>query len=131
VSTKVLIVEDHEDNLRLLAKCLEFRGIVVEQALNGFQALQRLECELFDVVVSDVRMPGLNGFELARHILDNFGSIPVVLITADPTARMTASITESGVSSLLIKPFRVRELVEAIRRSLHDKANSALARSSS
>jgi CheY-like chemotaxis protein len=53
VSTKVLIVEDHEDSLRLLAKCLDFRGIVVEQALNGSEALQRLECESFDVVVSD------------------------------------------------------------------------------
>ena len=129
MSTKVLIVEDHEDNLRLLAKCLEFRGIVVEQALNGSQALQRLECESFDVVVSDVRMPGLNGFELARHILDNLGSTPVVLMTADPTARMTENIKKAGVSSLLIKPFRVRELVEAIRRSLHDKAKCVLARS--
>jgi CheY-like chemotaxis protein len=129
VSTKVLIVEDHEDNLRLLAKCLEFRGILVEQAISGSEALQRLEYESFDVVVSDVRMPGLNGFELARHILDNFGNTPVVLMTADPTARMTGSIKKAGVSSLLIKPFRVRELVEAIRRSLHDKAGCALARS--
>jgi two-component system alkaline phosphatase synthesis response regulator PhoP len=124
VPTKVLIVEDHEDNLRLLAKCLEFRGIVVEQALNGSEALQSLECEFFDVVVSDVRMPELNGFELARLILDNFGSIPVVLMTADPTARMRASISESGVSSLLIKPFHVRELVEAIRRSILDAKQS-------
>jgi CheY-like chemotaxis protein len=124
VSTKVLLVEDHEDNLRLLAKCLEFRGILVDQALNGSEALQRLECESFDVVVSDVRMPGLNGFELARHILGNFGSSQVVLMTADPTARMTENIVEAGVSSLLIKPFRVRELVEAIRRSLHDKSQS-------
>jgi CheY-like chemotaxis protein len=129
VSTKVLIVENHEDNLRLLAKCLEFRGILVEQALSGSEALQRLEYESFDVVVSDVRMPGLNGFELARHILDNLGSTPVVLITADPTARMTENIKNAGVSSLLIKPFRVRELVQAIRRSLNDKDKCALARS--
>jgi CheY-like chemotaxis protein len=129
VSTKVLIVEDHEDNLRLLAKCLEFRGILVEQAISGSEALQRLECESFDVVVSDVRMPGLNGFELARHILDNLGSTPVVLMTADPTARMTENIKKAGVSSLLIKPFRVRELVQAIRRSLNDKDKCALARS--
>jgi CheY-like chemotaxis protein len=129
VSTKVLIVENHEDNLRLLAKCLEFRGILVEQALSGSEALQRLEYESFDVVVSDVRMPGLNGFELARHILDNLGSTPVVLMTADPTARMTENIKKAGVSSLLIKPFRVRELVQAIRRSLNDKDKCALARS--
>jgi CheY-like chemotaxis protein len=100
VSTRVLIVEDHQDNLRLLAQYLEFRGIVVKQALSGSQALQRLECESFDAVVFDVRMPGLNGFELARLILDTFGSIPVVLMTADPTARMTASITESPVYPL-------------------------------
>jgi CheY-like chemotaxis protein len=124
MSTKVLLVEDNRDNLRLLAICLEFRGILVEQAISGSEALQRLECESFDVVVSDVRMPGLNGFELARHIFDKLGSTPVVLMTADPTARMTTSIIESGVSSLLIKPFRVRELVQAIRRSILDKKQS-------
>ena len=69
MSTKVLLVEDNRDNLRLLAICLEFGGILVEQAISGSEALQRLECESFDVVVSDVRMPGLNGCELARaHI---------------------------------------------------------------
>jgi FixJ family two-component response regulator len=47
-----------------------------------------------------VRMPGLNGFELARHILDNFGSNPVVLMIADPTARMTENTKKAGVSSL-------------------------------
>jgi CheY-like chemotaxis protein len=124
VPTKVLLVEDHEDNLRLFAMCLESGGIVVEQAISGSEALQRLECESFDVVVSDVRMPGLNGFELARHIFDNLGSTPVVLMTGDPTARMTENVKEAGVSSLLIKPFRVRELVEAIGRSLHDKSQS-------
>ena len=125
MSTKVLLVEDNRDNLRLLAVSLQKGGILVQQTLNGYEALQKLECECFDVVVSDVRMPGLNGFELAKHILDNFGdSTPVVLMTGDPTARVTGNINEAGVSSLLIKPFPVRELIEAIRRCLHDKNHS-------
>ena len=50
MSTKVLLVEDNIDNLRLLAMCLELGGIIVEQAISGSEALQRLECESFDVV---------------------------------------------------------------------------------
>ena len=58
------------------------------------QRLPSSECESSDVVVSDVRMPGLNGFELASHILDDFGSIQVVLMTADPTAGMTENMSQ-------------------------------------
>ena len=63
--TKVLLVEDNKENLRLLAVCLELGGIVVEQADSGFEALQKLEAGTFDVVVSDIRLPGLSGIDLA------------------------------------------------------------------
>lgn len=119
--TKVLLVEDNKENLRLLAACLELGGIVVEQADSGFEALQKLEAGTFDVVVSDIRLPGLSGIDLARRILDNFGAIPTVLMTGDPTIRLTESIDEAGVSCLLTKPFRVGDLIKSIQRALPEK----------
>ena len=94
---------------------------MVEQADSGFEALQKLEAGTFDVVVSDIRLPGLSGIDLARRILDNFGAIPTVLMTGDPTIRLTASIDEAGVSCLLTKPFRVRDLIQSIQRALPEK----------
>jgi CheY-like chemotaxis protein len=66
-------------------------------------------------------MPGLNGVDLARRIHDNFGRIPIVLMTGDPTARINESVNEAGVSCLLIKPFIPRELVMTIHRAVAEK----------
>jgi CheY-like chemotaxis protein len=121
---KVLLVEDNEVILRLLAMCLQQGGLVVEQARNALEALQKLEDETFDVVVSDLRLPGINGLDLARRVLDNFGGIPIVIMTGDTRARRMESIDEAGVSCVLIKPFQVHELVNSIRRVLPEKTFS-------
>jgi CheY-like chemotaxis protein len=68
--SKILLVEDNKNNLRALTLYLEVMGLIVEQAQDGFEALRRLDHETFDVVVSDIGMPGLNGVGLARRIHD-------------------------------------------------------------
>jgi CheY-like chemotaxis protein len=57
----------------------------------------KVDHETFDVVVSDIGLPGLNGVDLARRIHDNLGRIPVVLMTGDPTARTNESVHQAGV----------------------------------
>jgi DNA-binding response OmpR family regulator len=69
-----------------------------------------------------------NGVDLARRIHDNFGRIPVVLMTGDPTARTNESVHEAGVSCLLIKPFVPRELVTP---SIERSPNAAFSSSAS
>jgi CheY-like chemotaxis protein len=121
VSAKILLVEDNKNNRRALTLYLEVMGLIVEQAQDGFEALRKLNHETFDVVVSDIGMPGLNGVDLARRIHDNFGRIPIVLMTGDPTARTNESVIQAGVSCLLIKPFIPRELVTTIHRAVAEK----------
>jgi CheY-like chemotaxis protein len=121
VSAKILLVEDNKNNRRALTLYLEVMGLIVEQAQDGFEALRKLDHETFDVVVSDIGMPGLNGVDLARRIHDNFGRIPIVLMTGDPTARTDASVAQAGVSCLLIKPFMPRELVTTIHSAVAEK----------
>jgi CheY-like chemotaxis protein len=68
VSAKILLVEDNNNNLRALTLYLEIMELIVEQAQDGFEALRKLDHETFDVVVSDIGMPGLNDVDLARRI---------------------------------------------------------------
>lgn len=118
MATKILLVEDNADNLLVLAICLQIEGFTVEQAHDGLEAFQKLEDETFDVVVSDIRMPGLSGFDLVGRILERFAEMRIVLITADPRARRMATDNQAGVSSVLIKPFPIKELVRAIREAV-------------
>ena len=68
MSAKILLVEDNKNNLRALTLYLEIMELIVEQAQDGFEALRKLDHETFDVVVSDIGMPGLNDVDLARRI---------------------------------------------------------------
>jgi CheY-like chemotaxis protein len=120
VATKILLVEDNDAILRVLAMCLQLEGLTVEQAHDGLEAFQRLQDQTFDVVVSDIRMPRLNGRDLVGRILDKFAGTPIVLTSADPTARTMETGNQAGVSCVLIKPFRVEELVKSIRKALSE-----------
>ena len=121
MGTKILLVEDNADNLLVLAICLQIEGFSVEQAHDGLEAFQKLEDETFDVVVSDIRMPGISGFDLVGRILERFAEMPIVLITADPRARRLATDNQPGVSSVLIKPFPIKELVRSVREAVPEK----------
>lgn len=121
VPTTVLLVEDDTHNLQALTIYLKLRGVQVEQAHDGFEALQKLDHNTFHVVVSDLRMPGLSGLDLAKHIHEKLDGVPVVLMTGDPTAPALSDLNESDVFDLLVKPFMPDELVKTIRRALGDR----------
>jgi len=95
-------------------------GLEVEQARDGFEALQKLDENSFHVVVSDIRMPGLDGVDLVKRIRPKLQRIPIVLISGDPTAS-TEAIPQSEVLRVLTKPFMPGELLEIIRLAVTDK----------
>jgi two-component system, NtrC family, C4-dicarboxylate transport response regulator DctD len=120
VATKVLLVEDDAYNLTALTIYLKLMGLEVEQARNGFEALQKLDENSFHVVVSDIRMPGLDGVDLVKRIRPKLQRIPIVLISGDPMAS-TEAIPHSEVLRVLTKPFMPGELLETIRLAVTDK----------
>ena len=77
----ILFVDDHEVLARLSCEILEMQGYRAVPVFSGQEALARLEQELFDVVVTDFRMEGMNGVELARKIHEKSSALPVILIT--------------------------------------------------
>jgi two-component system, NtrC family, C4-dicarboxylate transport response regulator DctD len=120
VVTKVLLVEDDVNNLQALTIYLRLMGLEVEQAHDGFEALKQLDNSRFNVVVSDIRMPGLDGVELVKRIRHKLKGIPIVLISGDPTAMMEV-IPRPELLRVLTKPFMPSELLEIIHRAVTDK----------
>ena len=120
VATKVLLVEDDPNNLQALTIYLRLMGLEVEQAHDGFEALKQLDNSRFHVVVSDIRMPGLDGVELVKCIRHKLKGIPIVLISGDPAATME-TIPRSELLRVLTKPFVPSELLEIIHRAVTDK----------
>ena len=118
--TKVLLVENDVYNLQALTIYLRLMGLEVEQAHDGFEALKQLDNSHFHVVVSDIRMPGLDGVELVKRIRQKLEGIPIVLISGDPTATMEA-IPHPELLRVLTKPFMPSELLEIIHRAVTDK----------
>ena len=126
-ATRVLAVEDSPTQARLLRLILEEEGFTVEVAVEGRAALARLAEEPFDLVVSDVLMPGLSGFDLCRSIKADAAlcEIPVVLVTTllDPLEIVQA--LEVGADSFIRKPYDPDALVVRLRSLLAQRALAA------
>jgi class 3 adenylate cyclase len=112
----VLVVDDLPQNLRLLDAVLSPRGFTVQQASSGQEALELLERGLPDVVLLDVMMPGMDGYETCRRIrLEPATSyVPVVMVTASGDAQKVKGI-EAGADDFITKPFDQAELLARVR----------------
>lgn len=107
----ILIVEDHERLREQLGRFYEQEGYKVTTAACGEEAIEKLSKELFAIVVSDVKMPGMNGFELTRHIRQSYPDTDVILITAFGNVKDAVEAMKLGASDYITKPFQP----EAIR----------------
>jgi signal transduction histidine kinase len=119
---RVLVVEDSPTQARLLRLILEGEGFAVDVAEDGHAALARLAAEPFDLVVSDVLMPGLTGFELCRLIKGDpaLRDIPVVLVTTLREPQEIVQALEVGADSFIRKPYEPDALVLRLRSLLAD-----------
>ncbi|CAN5705731.1 two-component system response regulator [soil metagenome] len=121
---RALLIEDDAATRMLIAKHLRLSGLEVTALESGEQVLveaARREVA-FDVVVSDVHLPGMSGLDLASLILSRNPSQPIVLITGDPDAALAREALSRGPVSYLLKPFEMFELDAAVNQALvrHD-----------
>ncbi|MEQ8276763.1 MAG: response regulator transcription factor [Deltaproteobacteria bacterium] len=121
---KILVVDDDERLRSLVAEYLEGRGFAVVTAEDGEDGLARLRGEAVDLVVLDVMMPGLDGFEVVRE-LRKFSRTPVIMLTArgDEMDRIVG--LEIGADDYMPKPFNPRELLARIQAVLRRTDASA------
>jgi CheY-like chemotaxis protein len=116
-SARVLLVEDHEDTAVALAKFLQLSGYAVKRAEKGSQALQMLAEEPFDLVVSDIGLPDMTGYDLMKTIQQRWGLKGIAMSGYGMEEDIRKS-RESGFNDHLVKPVKVNVLAEMIRRLL-------------
>jgi EAL domain-containing protein (putative c-di-GMP-specific phosphodiesterase class I) len=115
----VLVADDNEAMLKMLARMLTAEGYVVRAVSNGEDAVQALERESVDLVLSDIDMPGRNGLELLQAIRARDLDVPVILLTGGPTIESAIAAVEYGASHYLTKPVNWPLLKQTIHRSMH------------
>ncbi len=122
----ILVVDDDESLREFLEILLQKEGYRVVAASSGEEALECLEKEDVSLVISDIRMPGMDGVSLLRAIKSRRPDMPVVLITAFASMDSAVDAMKEGAWDYLTKPFRIEELREILERAL-EAADSATA----
>ncbi|HTL11286.1 MAG TPA: response regulator, partial [Bdellovibrionota bacterium] len=116
--TRILLVDDDPDFLPTLEAVLRSSGYTAATAASGELALQAFSEDRFDLVISDIRMTGMDGLELLKRIKESV-SVPVILMTGFSEILETREAHARGADGFLPKPFKRDELVEAIEACLH------------
>jgi two-component system cell cycle response regulator len=121
--SKILIVDDEPLNVKLFAAALNSDGYEIIRAFNGEQALKKVDEELPDLVLLDIMMPDIDGFEVTRRLKGNFETrdIPIILITASDAADYKAIGHEAGADEFLNKPIQAIELKSRVKSLIHTK----------
>ena len=121
MTTKSVLVVDDEKNIRqTLAQALVPMGLHVETAVNGEEALQKVRDAEFDLMLLDLKMPGVDGMEVLRSLSDVRPEIRIIIITAYGTVKNAVEAIKLGAVDFIEKPFSPREIRELV--------NSVLAR---
>jgi DNA-binding NtrC family response regulator len=114
---RVLLVDDEEEFVSALSERLMLRGIEVDSALNGEEALARLVDKQFEVVILDVMMPGLGGLEVLRQIKSTHPDTQVILLTGHGSTREGIEGMRLGAFDYLIKPVDIEEMLEKMKEA--------------
>ena len=121
--SKILIVDDHEDNIELLRARLESWGFATEAAMDGLEALRKVEEAPPDLILLDVMMPKIDGMEVARRVKSNTSLpfIPIIMQTALDTTEDKVEGLEAGADDYITKPIEFPELKARLRSMLRIK----------
>jgi len=114
---RILVADDEERMVRFIRLNLEHDGFQVVEAYRGAQAIDRLRSTLPDLILLDVMLPDLDGFEVLRIIREN-SSVPVIMLTAKGEEEDRVRGLELGADDYVTKPFSPRELVSRVRAVL-------------
>lgn len=119
MASKQVLVVDDERNIRLtLTQCLEGPELRVHGAINGEDALRRLQQAPVDLVLLDLKLPGLDGLEVLRRLRAGWPQIPVVIVTAHGTVTAAVDAMKLGAVDLVQKPFSPAEIRQVVGRVL-------------
>ncbi len=118
---RIFVFDDDPDSLASLAAALRRDGYEVLPFADPREGLSRLEAEGGEAVVTDLRMPGLSGMEVIRHVTDRIPGVPVVVVTAFGTVESAVEAVRAGASDYLLKPVGIPALRAAVFRAVKER----------
>lgn len=118
MAEKILVVDDEPAVASVVTECLESAGFTPETSTDSVAALGRISAVVYDLIVSDIAMPGLTGLQLLSLIKQHSPSPEVILITGFSTRELAAQALEHGAFAYLEKPFDTTDLVERVKQAL-------------
>lgn len=112
---KVLLVDDEQDFLEALAERMQARGIKVSTTTSPWDALNKLDFESFDVIILDLTMPEMDGFEALEAIKKKQPDLHVILLTGRASVKMSIEAMKLGAMDVIEKPADLKTLIEKIK----------------
>ncbi len=110
----ILYIEDNPDNMRLVKRALEAKGYVIHGAINGLSGLQLAESIMPTIILLDINLPDIDGYEVARRIRKHRNSdlrqVPIIAITANTLKGDAEKALDAGCDVYMSKPINIREL---------------------
>jgi CheY-like chemotaxis protein len=115
---RALVIDDAPDVTEMLAILLQYAGYEVVMVYSGAQALDAARAERFDVLVSDIGMPGMNGYELAEAVrtLPGYQATPMIAVTGFTMYEDRDRALQSGFNAFVTKPINPRDLINLVER---------------
>jgi DNA-binding NtrC family response regulator len=114
LKAKVLLVDDEADFLATLAERLETRGLKVDTATSGEDAVTKAESEGFDLIILDLSMPGIDGLETLKRIKAKQPETEIIMLTGQGSIRTSIEAMKLGAEDFLQKPVNITELMDKI-----------------
>jgi two-component system cell cycle response regulator DivK len=120
MSKRILIVEDTEDNRRIVRDLLSSVGYALIEAVDGIEGVAMAEAERPDLILMDIQLPGIDGYEATRRIRANpaIAPIPIIAVTSYALSGDEAKTRKAGCDAYIAKPFSPRALLAKVREFL-------------
>lgn len=119
IGRKILLVEDNEFNILVAKQILEKEKLIVEVAENGLIAVEKVKNNHYDVILMDIQMPIMDGYESTKEIRKFNKKIPILALSASVFTEIKESITQSGMNGFIFKPFNPDDLLFQINEAIH------------
>ncbi|MGB9612856.1 MAG: response regulator transcription factor [Candidatus Margulisiibacteriota bacterium] len=120
MNKKVLIIEDHPETAKLISELLQFEGIETITASNGHEGIEKANAQKPDLILLDVMMPGIDGFEVCQKLKTNpeTSHIPVIIVSIRAATESQKQGKQAGADEYLTKPFEPFKLIEVLKKYL-------------
>ena len=118
---KVLLVDDEEEFTEVLSERMKSRGLSVDSATNGEEALKKIKDATYDAIILDLAMPGMDGIDTLKKLLEQNPDLQVILLTGHATVDKSVEAVKLGAKDFLEKPADIEKLIAKIKEAKSER----------